>query len=92
MKNYPSIDSYMGKLPKLYRPVKAKFWSLRNKVGDNMGVIFDCDELVERTVMRVRTLNGWKWQIQHLSRLLEWDWCAETDQECLNDYVDLEFN
>jgi len=73
-------------LLKLYRPIKVKFWSLRNGLGQNMGVIFDIDTEIERTVMRVRTKNGWKWQIQHLPRLLEWDWYAEIDQECLNEY------
>ena len=74
------------KLPKLYRPVKIEFWSLRNKLGRNYGVIFDCDEIVERTVMRVRTKSGWKWQIKDLALLLEWDYYAEQDQEILNEY------
>ena len=73
------------KLPKLYRPVKIKFWSLRNKLGQNMGVIFDCDEIVERLAMRVRTDLGWKWQIKNLQLISEWDWGVITDQEILNE-------
>ena len=76
----------MNVLPKLFRPIKVKFWSLRNGIGQNMGVIFDIDTKVERTVMRVRCANDWKWQIQHLPKLLKWDWCVEIDQECLNEY------
>lgn len=72
-------------LPKLYRPVKIKFWSLRNKLGENMGVIFDCDELVERLAVRVRTDSGWKWQIKNLQVISEWDYYVITDQESLNE-------
>lgn len=73
-------------LPKLYRPIKVKFWSLRNGLGANLGVIFDIDTEVERTVVRVRTDDGWKWQIHHFNRTAKWDWHIETDQECLNQY------
>ena len=73
------------KLPKLYRPVTIKFWSLRDKLGANYGVMPDCDELVERKAMRVLTWSGWKWQICGLHKLLEWDWVASTDQEILNE-------
>lgn len=72
-------------LPRLYSPVKIKFWSLRNKLGQNMGVIFDCDEIVERLAMRVRTDLGWKWQIKNLQSISEWDWDVITDQESLNE-------
>ena len=57
----------MNKFPKLYAPVKIKFSSLRNGLGGNMGVIFDCDEMVERKVMRVRVPNGWKWRMMNIS-------------------------
>jgi len=80
------INKKVDMLPKLYRPIKVKFWSLRNGLGQNMGVIFDIDTEVERIVMRVRCADGWKWQIQHLPKLLKWDWCVEADQECLNEY------
>jgi len=76
------------KLPKLYRPVKAKFWSLRNGVGESLGMIFDIDTEVERIVRRVLCPEGWKWQIVGLSKIREWDWSVETDQECLDEYGD----
>ena len=76
------------KLPKLYRPVKVKFWSLRNGVGGGLGMIFDIDTEVERTIMRVMGADGWQWQIVGYSKLLEWDYFAETDQDTLNEYRD----
>lgn len=81
------------RLPKLYSPVKIRFWSLRNGIGSNGGVIFDCDEKVERTVRRVITPNGWKWQIINLNDIAIWDWNVITDQECLSngDPMDVEF-
>lgn len=78
-------------LPKLYRPVTAKFWGLRNGIGAGMGVIFDIDTLVERRIMRVlsRPGSGWKWQIVNASRDREWDYFIESDQECLDSPLDL---
>lgn len=73
------------KLPKLYRPVKIEFSSLRNGVGHSLGVIFDIDTMVERIAMRVLCEDGWKWQIKNLTRLYEWDYFVETDQEILNE-------
>ena len=70
---------------KLYRPVKIKFSSLRNGLGDSLGMIFDIDTYVERVAMRVACKDGWKWQIKDLSKLYEWDFYAETDQEILNE-------
>ena len=66
-----------------------RFWSLRNGLGSNLGVIFDIDTEVTRMAMRVRTndswfADGWKWQIHHLPSVAEWDETALTDQECLN--------
>ena len=71
------------KLPKLYRPIKIKFWSLRNGLGSNYGVIFDIDTEVERTVRRVLYGGDWKWQIVNLDKIREWDYFADTDQETL---------
>ena len=79
-------------LPKLYAPVWIKFWSLRNGIGENMGVIFDIDREVTRQVRRVLVPNGWKWQLVNLNKLLEWDFTAGTDQEILNEHgSDLEY-
>lgn len=72
------------KLPKLYAPVMLKFWTLRNSIGPNLGVIFDCDAQVVRKCRRVRTSDGWKWQIVDLRYFLEWDHDAKTDQEILD--------
>ena len=73
------------KVPKLYSVVKIKFSSLRNGIGCNMGVVFDNDELVERSAMRVRTADDWRWQIKGLKKLTKNDSCAETDQAVLNE-------
>jgi len=72
-------------LPKLYHAVKIKFWSLRNGIGEGMGVIFDIDTEVERKCMRVLIPNGWKWQIVNFDKMLEWDYLIETDKECLEE-------
>ena len=71
--------------PKLYRPVRIRFSSLRNGVGAGLGVIFDIDTIVERVAMRVLCDTGWKWQIKNIATISEWDWPAETDQEILNE-------
>ena len=79
-------------LPNFRKTVRIKFWSLRTGIGPNMGVIFDCDEQVERDVYRVKTEGGWKWQIKGYKKLLKWDAAVEGDQEILDDCgVDLEF-
>ncbi|MEE9222994.1 MAG: hypothetical protein V3V40_06015 [Nitrosomonadaceae bacterium] len=79
-------------LPKLYAPVKIKFWSLRNKLGPNLGVIFDCDEIVERNVRRVIIPNGWKFQIVNFHKLLCSDYYVVQDKEMLDEWgSDLEF-
>ncbi len=75
----------MSKLPKLGAPVKIRFWSLRNGVGGSLGVIFDIDTKVERKVRRVRSEDGWKWQIINLLEISEWDYFVEQDQEILDD-------
>lgn len=76
------------KLPKLYRPVKIKFWSLRNGLGDNYGIIFDIDTKVERVCMRVLDKNNnWFWQIKDISKIRSWDYdyVIDQDQEILTD-------
>lgn len=76
------------KLPKLYRPVKIKFWSLRNGIGQNLGVIFDIDTQVERIARRVITdkyPNGWHWQLLIKKYEYFYDGNIETDIECLNE-------
>jgi len=80
------------KLPRLYAPVKIKFWSLRNGLGANYGVIFDIDTEVERKCRRVKCDGGWKWQIVDFMKLAEWDCTADIDKEILDDCgSDLEF-
>ena len=74
----------MSDLPKLYRPVRLCFWSLRECFGPNLGVT-EIDEKVIRKCMRVRTDDGWAWQICNASKLREWDWFVDTDQECVNE-------
>jgi len=75
----------MNNLPKLYRPMTIRFSSLRNCLGSNMGVCFDCDEIVERKASRVLHKNGWFWKIINSRNLMEWDYCIETDQEILDE-------
>ena len=82
------------KLPNLYSPIKIKFWSLRNGLGDGFGVIYDIDTEVERTVRRVLVERemGWKFQIVNLDKIREWDYFADTDQETLDNFgSELEF-
>jgi len=76
----------LRKLPKLYRPIKIKFWSLRDGLGAGLGVINDIDTEVERIAMRVRCEGGWKWQIKNAYRISEWDWSVETDSDILDEY------
>jgi len=73
-------------LPKLYAPVRIKFWSLRMGLGANFGVIFDIDSEVERKCRRVRCNAGWKWQIVDYAKLAEWDFYAEQDKEILDNW------
>ena len=73
-------------LPNLRQTVKIKFWSLRNGVGQNLGVVYDIDTEVERSAYRTKTADGWKWQIKGLKKLLSWDYCAETDQDIMDEY------
>lgn len=72
-------------LPKMYAPVKIKFWSLRLGFGANYGVIFDVDTRVERKCRRVRCDGGWKWQIVDFLKLRLIDYVAEQDKEILDE-------
>jgi hypothetical protein len=81
-------DLEIPKLPKLYRSIYIRFSSLRNGVGSGLGVIFDIDTMVIQKCRRVRTSDGWKWQLCSVDNLMEWDYMAETDQEVLDEYTD----
>ena len=77
----------MKKIPKLYSPFTAKFWSLRTGMGYNGGVVFDCDYLTTRKVMRILTKDGWKYQIIGINKSIEWcEWDVIQDQEILDEY------
>lgn len=80
--------SITARLPKLYSPVRIKFSSLRAHLGPNMGVMPDCDEQVVRTVVRVRTPGGWKWQIKDILSKIDWDYTIEQDQEILDNHLE----
>ena len=73
------------KLPKLWRAVRIKFWSLRDSLGDGYGVIHDNDVEIERVCRRVACPDGWKWQIVNRERLIEWDYCIERDELSLSE-------
>lgn len=93
-----TIDDYMKpkhsvcpQLPKLYRVVTVELDVLRNGIGENGGVIFDIDRLVERKLRRVRHSDGWKWQLVRLHKDQEaWDYFFESDRECLEN-INYEF-
>lgn len=71
-------------LPNLRKTVRIKFWSLRAGLGPNLGVIPDIDTEIEREVYRVKTDDGWKWQIKGINELRKHDSCIDTDQETLD--------
>ena len=73
-------------LPPYRKSVVIKFSSLRNTVGETLGVCFDMDTVVMREAYRTRTPQGWKWQIKGYRKLMEWDHSAITDQEILDEY------
>lgn len=73
-------------MPPLRKTVKIKFWSLRMELGAGLGVIFDVDTKVEREVYRVKTPDGWKWQVKALRAISMYDPTAETDQEIFDEY------
>lgn len=74
--------------PKLYAPVKIKFWSLRNGLGRDLGVIYDIDTEVVRTCRRVLCKGGWKWQLVNYYQDRDWDLTVEQDKEILDNYLD----
>lgn len=73
-------------LPHFRESVIIKFSSLRNGIGENLGVIFDIDTMVKREAYRVKTDDGWKWQIKGYNKILLYDHYVETDQEILDEY------
>ena len=80
------------KLPKLYAPVKIKFWSLRNGLGSKLGIVFDIDIEVERKCRRVLCGGGWKWQLVDYLCARDLDYGLEHDKEILDNYgSELEF-
>ena len=80
------------KLPKMYAPTNIKFWSLRDGLGANLGMVNDIDTEVTRKCRRVKCEDGWKWQIVNFSSISDWDYCAFSDKETLDNYgSDLEF-
>lgn len=79
-------------LPVFRKTVNIKFWSLRDGLGESLGVIHDIDTEVERECYRVRDGDDWRWQIKALNTIGKWDWAAYTDQETLDNYgSELEF-
>lgn len=82
----------MTDLPNLRKTVLIRFWSLRNGLGESLGVINDIDTQVERHCYRVRDGDDWRWQIRGLTALSMYDYCAFTDQDTLDAYgSELEF-
>ena len=79
-------------LPKMYAPTYITFSTLRIGIGENLGVIFDMDTMVERKCIRVAIKDGWKWQLVNYLKDRDWDWGLEQDMEILDEYgSDLEF-
>lgn len=73
------------KLPKLYRVIKVRFSSLRDKLcHKTLGVMPDQDVMVTRKCRRVLCSDGCKWQLA--DRGIDWfPQYDETDQEILNE-------
>lgn len=71
-------------LPPLRNSVLIEFWSLRNAIGANGGVVLDVDTKIRREWYRKKTTDGWKWVIKGYKRLIASEWFLETDQECLD--------
>ena len=72
-------------LPHFRKTVKIKFSSLRTWIGPNLGVVFDCDEMVVREAYRKKTEDGWKWQIRAFNKISIHDYSVLVDQEILDD-------
>ncbi|MEY0030545.1 hypothetical protein AB7459_17150 [Providencia rettgeri] len=85
---HPKIDDFhngIKPMPKLFRVVSVELDVLRDKLGENYGVVCGCDAAVVRLVRRVKHRDGWCWQLvrEHKDQE-EWDYCFESDRECLN--------
>jgi len=62
---------------------KIKFWSLRDCMGEEGGVICDNDTVVIRKCRAVLGEYGLKWQLV-VDDEYKHHYCNETDQECLD--------
>ena len=62
---------------------KIRFWSLRDTLGSNYGVIHDVDKLVTRSCRAVIGRFGLKWQLVK-DEEYKHHYCNEADQECLD--------
>jgi hypothetical protein len=63
---------------------KIRFNSLRDGLGDGLGVINDIDTQVVRKCRVVHGEYGLKWQLVKDDEYMH-HYCNETDQECLNE-------
>jgi len=74
------------RLPKMHKVIKVDLDVLRPSLAGGLGVIFDCDDVVERKVRRVKCENGWKWQLVKDSKDQdEWDYYFDDDKEIIED-------
>lgn len=71
------------KLPKLYRVVTIRFWSLRLGLGWSGGVE-EFDKQVTRKARRVLYDKGWKWQLIDDEGL--YDHIIDDDKTCLDEH------
>lgn len=74
------------KLPKLYRVVNIKFWSLRMGIG-GCGGVEEYDIQVERKARRVLCDDGWKWQL--IDDKCLYFFSLHVDKDCLDDSVNV---
>ena len=80
------IQSGFAELPNLRKTVQIEFYSLRNGIGPNLGIIPDVDTKIRREAYRVKISGGWKWQIKGLHKIAYHDPCVYTDQDILDEY------
>ncbi len=69
------------KLPKLYRVVRIRFWSLRPSIGC-CGGVDEIDSEVVRKARRVLCDEGWQWQLLNSELPVSLN---DNDFICLND-------